>query len=98
MEKQGDEIHVDDIEASAGETSGHMRWVLGIGLFLAIAILSVIWISGALTQGDVEEEATATGIVASTAEEGDSTDSIVSDRLDEMDTAQDVEVAPATEE
>ena len=50
MHKEGKEIHVDTSEASAGETSGHMRWVLGIGLLLAIIILSLVWITGALTQ------------------------------------------------
>jgi len=55
MHKEGEEIHVDTAEASAGETSGHMRWVLGTGLLLAIVVLSLIWITGALTQpGEVD--------------------------------------------
>lgn len=52
MHKEGEEIHVDTAEASAGEKSGHMRWVLGTGLLLAIVVLSLIWITGALTQPD----------------------------------------------
>lgn len=47
MHREGDEIHVDDIEASGGSKEGVVRWVLGIGLVLAIATLSIIWITGA---------------------------------------------------
>lgn len=50
MERQGDEVHVDETEASAGEKSGHMRWVLAIGTLLAIILLSAIWMTGAATQ------------------------------------------------
>lgn len=83
MENQNqDEIHISDTDANAGETSGHMRWVLGIGTLLAIVLLSIIWMTGAATQGDVEEEATATGIEQS-MDSSDSTDSIVSDQFAE---------------
>lgn len=56
MEKRGDEIHVDETEASGGSKEGVVRYVLVISLFLAIAFLSIIWITGALTQGDEEEQ------------------------------------------
>ena len=49
MHKTGDEIHIDDTEASAGEKSGHMRLVLGIGLALAIAAMSAAWIIPAVS-------------------------------------------------
>ena len=35
-------VHTDAEHARAGETSGHMRYVLGISLVLAIVVLSVI--------------------------------------------------------
>ena len=92
VHKQGDEIHVDDTEASAGETSGHMRWVLGIGLVLAIGLLTIIWVTGALTQGDVEEEATVTGEILSEQDEGDNTDSII------MEAGEEIEGAPEATE
>lgn len=82
MENQGREIHVTDTEASAGSKEGVVRWVLIIGTLLAVVVLSLIWIGGAMTQGDIEEEATATGIAAS-QESGEGTDSIVSDRVPE---------------
>ncbi len=51
MERQGDEIHVATDEARGGSTPHIVRWVLGISLFLAIALLSITWITGALTFG-----------------------------------------------
>ena len=36
MHKEGEEIHIDETDASGGTKTGHMRWVLGIGLFLAV--------------------------------------------------------------
>ena len=90
MHKEGDEIHIDDNEASAGETSGRMRWVLAIGTVLAIGLLTIIWMTGALTQGDVEEEATVTGEILSTDDEGDNTDSIIMQEGDSLDEPEEV--------
>jgi hypothetical protein len=50
MERQGEEIHVTTTEASGGSTPHIVRYVLGISLFLAIAAMSAIWITGALTR------------------------------------------------
>lgn len=52
------EIHIDDEKASGGSKEGVVRWVLLISTLAAIIILSVILMTGALTQGDTEEEAT----------------------------------------
>jgi len=49
MERQGDEVHFETDEARGASSPNIMRWVLGISLFAAIALLSVIWISGAAT-------------------------------------------------
>ncbi len=44
MQRHGDEVDVSEEEASGG-TKGHgVRWVLLIGLILAIAAMSLIWI------------------------------------------------------
>lgn len=43
------EVHIEKEEARAGETSGHMRWVLGVGLVLAIVAMSIIWVIPALS-------------------------------------------------
>lgn len=49
MERQGDEVHVETDEARSGSTPHIVRYVLAISLFLAIAALSLIWITGALS-------------------------------------------------
>jgi hypothetical protein len=48
MEKHGDEIDISEEEASGGEKPRIVRYILGISLFLAVAALSIIWITGAL--------------------------------------------------
>ena len=77
MHKEGDEIHVTDTEASGGSKEGVVRWVLAGGLILAVLLMSIVWIIPAMTQGDVEEEATVSGEIRSMDEEADDTDSIV---------------------
>ena len=59
--KKGDEIHIEDDDAYAGEKSGHMRVVLAISLLAALALMSAIWIFGAFSQGEEESEITMSG-------------------------------------
>ena len=49
MERHGEEVHINTEDARSGETSNVVRYVLTIGLILAILALSAVWISGALT-------------------------------------------------
>lgn len=49
MERQGEEVHIETDEARGASTPHIARYVLAISLFLAIAALSLIWITGALT-------------------------------------------------
>ena len=88
MQREGNEVHVETDEARGGSTPHIVRWILLISLFAAIALLSIIWMTGAATQGDVEEEATVSGIVRSQEDNGNDTDSIVSDRFDEIGAAE----------
>ena len=37
-------VHIEDDDARAAHTTGHMRYVLGIGLVLAIIVMSLVWI------------------------------------------------------
>ena len=46
------ETRIDKTEARAGSTPGVVRYVLGIGLGLAIIALSAIWMSGAIGTSD----------------------------------------------
>lgn len=47
---------IDATDAKAASNEGVMRWVLGISLALAIIALTVIWVTGALTQDPVESQ------------------------------------------
>lgn len=59
MRREGEEIHIDTDEVRSGETRNIVRYVLMIGLLLAILALSAIWITGAVTgpQGSGENPA-----------------------------------------
>jgi hypothetical protein len=48
MERDGDEVHLSEVEASGAEQYHIGRWILGVSLLLATALLSLIWISGAV--------------------------------------------------
>lgn len=50
MERQGDEIHVNEEEASAGSQPHVVRYILGISLLLVTGLLSLVWIIGSLTR------------------------------------------------
>lgn len=56
MHSEGNEVHVSEEEASGGSKEGVVRWVLIIGLILAIGALSVIWIGGAATRSDPDAD------------------------------------------
>jgi hypothetical protein len=48
MEREGSETHIETDEARGGSTPHIVRYILVISLFLAIAALSLIWITGAV--------------------------------------------------
>lgn len=50
MERQGDEIHVNEEEASGGSQPHVVRYILGISLLLVTGLLSLVWIIGSLTR------------------------------------------------
>ena len=49
MERQGDEIHVSQEEASGGVQPHIGRYVLGVSLLLVVVLLSAVWIIGSVT-------------------------------------------------
>ena len=57
MERQGDEVHIETDEARGASSPNIVRWILAISLFAAIALLSLIWITGAATRGEPETSA-----------------------------------------
>lgn len=50
MERQGDELHVTEEEASGGTQPHIVRYVLGVSLLLVTALLSLVWIIGSVTR------------------------------------------------
>lgn len=49
MTKNGEQIILNETEASGGRKVGAMRWVLGVSLTLAIIAMSAVWIIPALS-------------------------------------------------
>lgn len=77
MDNNNGQVHIDEEDVSGGSKEGVVRWVLLGGLVLAVLLLSIVWIIPAMTQGDVEEEATMSGEIRSMQDDGEGTDSIV---------------------
>ena len=50
MERQGDEVHVTETEASGGTQPHIVRYVLGVSLLLAVLLMSAVWIIGSITR------------------------------------------------
>lgn len=61
MERHGDEVEVTTDEARGGSTPHIVRYVLIIGLLLAIAVLSLIWITGAISADSPEASSPVSG-------------------------------------
>lgn len=91
-------IHVNQEEASGGSKEGVVRWVLVLGLILAIGLLSVTWITGALTKGEIEEEGDVSGQISATEDNGnETTDSVVSDEFAPVEGSAPAGTAASTE-
>ena len=52
---------IDETDAKGGSNEGVVRWVLLFSLGLAIIAMTIIWVTGALTQNADESQGTATG-------------------------------------
>lgn len=61
MDRQGDEVHVDTTEARGGSTPHIVRYILAISLFLAIAGLSIVWITGAVSSDQPQNHNVVSG-------------------------------------
>jgi hypothetical protein len=61
MDQQGDEVHVRTTEARGGSTPHIVRYILAISLFLAIAGLSIVWITGALSSDQPQSHNVVSG-------------------------------------
>ena len=94
MERQGDEVHIETDEARGASSPNIVRWILAISLFAAIALLSVIWITGAATQEEGDRYVTVPDPDADRANLTD-TDSIVGEDADQLDAAEPGETGDA---
>ncbi len=63
MHKEGEEIHVETDEVRGGSSSGVVRWVLLIGLVVAIILLSITWMTGAVVSTNDEPVGDVSGQV-----------------------------------
>lgn len=93
MERRGEQIVQNETEATGASKEGVVRWVLMIGLLLAIILLSVIWITGALTKGDVESEENVSEKIAVQKDDAGVTHSSTAPAFD---TANGASAAPAS--
>jgi hypothetical protein len=48
MKRQGEEIHLDEVEATGGVKRQGVRYVLGFSLLLVVIAMSAIWILGSV--------------------------------------------------
>lgn len=48
MERQGDEVHLNETEATGGVKQHGVRYVLGFSLLLVVIAMSAIWILGSV--------------------------------------------------
>jgi hypothetical protein len=70
MERQGDEVHIETDEARGGSTPHIVRYVLVISLFLALAAMSLIWITGALSRDKYPDPAASAPATVETVPAG----------------------------
>jgi len=85
MDGNENEPHFETDAARGASSPNIVRWILLVSLFAAIALLSIIWITGAATQ--TEEEGTVAHEVRDRADIEDN-DSIVGEDADELDAAE----------
>ena len=50
MDRQGDEVHVSQEEASGGAQPHIVRYVLAASLLLVVLLMSLIWIFGSVSR------------------------------------------------
>ena len=48
MERHGDEVHLNETEATGGVKAQGVRYVLGFSLLLVVIAMSAIWILGSV--------------------------------------------------
>lgn len=86
MAGEENEPHFNTDAARAASTPNIVRWVLLVSLFAAIALLSIIWITGAATQ-EGEDEVSVSAQMRD-RDDDQSADGLVSGSADELQAAE----------
>jgi hypothetical protein len=90
------EVHAETDAARAGSTPNIVRWILGISLFAVIVLLSIVWMTGALRQSDMEKEASVSAKMAEQSREADTgTVTVTGENADQLDAPQTTDTAPS---
>jgi hypothetical protein len=50
MHREGEEVHLNEEEASGASKPHIVRYVLGVSLLLAVVLMSAVWIIGSITR------------------------------------------------
>jgi hypothetical protein len=98
MRMAENEPHFETDAARGASSPNIVRWVLLVSLFAAIVLLSIIWITGAATQSDAEENVEVTSRAEDMNDERESiedTDSIVGEDADQIEAAEPGQADPA---
>jgi hypothetical protein len=77
MEDRDGEFHMETDEARGASTEGVVRWVLAIGLLLAIIGMSLAWILPAVNRDGKTKHVSVSGQINAAKSDGSDTDSIV---------------------
>ena len=86
MAGEGNEPHFETDAARGASTPNIVRWILLVSLFAVIVLLSIIWITGAATHSGEDEISVSAQM--RDRDDGEATDSIVSENADEFEAAE----------
>lgn len=85
MERQGSEVHVDEVEASGGSKEGVVRYILIIGTVLAIVALTITWMTGAFTHDGYEDQSSPAGAETPVTDAGMDEAKVLTDQTELQD-------------
>ena len=85
MEDRDGEFHMETDEARGASTENIVRWVLAIGLLLAIIGMSLAWIIPAVNRDGKTKHVSVSGQINAAKSDGSGTDSIVDTNASKLD-------------
>ncbi len=85
MEDRDGEFHMETDEARGASTEGVVRWVLGIGLLLAIIGMTLAWVIPAINKDNKTKHVSVSGQINAQRSEGSAGDGVVPDSAAKLD-------------